>query len=413
MFGNTPLVMVEDNETLKEVAAKLASAKVIGVDTESDSFYSYEEKVCLVQISDLDNDYIIDPLKVTDMSPLADVMADPEVVKIFHGADYDVVCLKRDYGWEIHNLFDTMLASQFLALPKIGLGDLIGHFFGWEIDKKYQRYDWSLRPLLPEHLEYARGDTHWLLAIREIMLIHLERKGKVRHLEEECRILEDREWPDRSFDEDGYLKIKKTSHLSDESKRILKRLYLYQHEQARQVNRPTFKVLSDRILIEVAERKPKNRNDLDRVFSGKHSMKRRYGDAMIEAVVEGLQDDFPIPKPKRAKPTGPPPKLTGRAAEHGMAALKEWRNKLVKKRADLVPMAVASNSVLKSIVHCYPQNLEELAEVPDIRQWQIEDFGEDFVRVLGEAVEKAPKDSDGDGNGKSRNRRRRRKRSSD
>jgi ribonuclease D len=174
MFDDAPL-MVEDDEALVALAERLRSATVIGVDTESDSMYHYKEKVCLVQITDAHGDIIVDPLTIDDMSPLEPIFADPSVVKIFHGADYDIVSLKRDFGYQTNNLFDTLVAAQFLGLQGLGLADLIGRFFGIPIDKKFQRHDWSRRPLHPEHLDYARGDTHWLLALREILLRRLER----------------------------------------------------------------------------------------------------------------------------------------------------------------------------------------------------------------------------------------------
>ena len=170
--------MVEDEEALDRMVRTLQDAPVIGIDTESDSSYSYQEKVCLIQLSDGHRDYVIDPLAVPDLSSLAPILEDPGVVKILHGADYDIVCLKRDFEFAIHNLFDTLIAAQLLGLERIGLADLIGRYFGIEIEKKYQRHDWSRRPLKPEHIEYARGDTHWLLALREILtdkLMQLER----------------------------------------------------------------------------------------------------------------------------------------------------------------------------------------------------------------------------------------------
>ena len=107
MFLNTPLIIVDTQEKLVELADQLSKAPVIGVDTESDSFHHYQEKVCLIQFSDLENDFILDPLQVDDMSPLAPIFANPDIVKVLHGADYDVVCLRRDFGFVFKNLFDT------------------------------------------------------------------------------------------------------------------------------------------------------------------------------------------------------------------------------------------------------------------------------------------------------------------
>ena len=181
MFGDTQLIMVEDDEALIAAVDSMRGAPVVGVDTEADSFHSYQEKVCLVQLSDLNRDYIVDPLKVADMSPLGEIMADPATIKVLHGADYDIVSLKRDFGFQFDNVFDTMISAQFLGFDGVGLADLIRRFFGHKIDKKFQRHDWSKRPLLPEHLDYARGDTHWLPALRELLELFLRRIGRVFH----------------------------------------------------------------------------------------------------------------------------------------------------------------------------------------------------------------------------------------
>ncbi|MFT4623563.1 MAG: ribonuclease D [Myxococcota bacterium] len=387
MFGDTPLIMVEDAEELRRVAAILDRASVIGVDTESDSFYSYTEKVCLLQISDSEADYIIDPLRVRDLSPLAPIMADPSVVKILHGADYDVVCLKRDYGFEFHNLFDTLIAAQLLGAPRVGLGDLINDNFGIKLDKLYQRHNWSLRPLREEHLEYARGDTHWLLALRELMLRKLRRSHRVRHLKEECGLIEKREWKGRTFDSDGYLDIKQSGGLSDTGKRVLRRLYLYRNGQAEKMNRPTFKVIPDTVLVRLAEKQPTGTRELDRAIPSKSAMKRRHAAGLLDAVREGLEDDFEIParrKPKkgRRKPAGSRPRLRGRAAEKAMADLKAWRNDLIQSGRGYTPFTTASNTVLKAIASSRPTTLEELSEVPDVRRWQVRDFGDEFLAIL-------------------------------
>jgi len=386
MVEDTPLWLVEDAETLQEVAERLSSASVIGVDTESDSFYHYQEKVCLIQFSDLEADCIVDPLAIDDLSPLGPVFADRGIVKVLHGADYDVVCLGRDYGFRIHNIFDTMIAAQMIGSSHVGLADLIADLFGQEIDKQYQRHDWAARPLREEHLEYARGDTHWLIAVREILLRRLRRKGRIQHVQEECRLLEDRRWTPRPFDPDGYLKVKGASTLDDTGKRILKRFYLYRDSQAREMDRPVFKVIPDSVLVSVAEARPVDLQQLSERLPGKMALKRRHGAALVQAVVQGLEDDYPIPKKKKKKkakrPSEPKARLKGRAAERVQTALRSWRNRVVQREPDRTPLTVASNSVLKSIARYRPTTLEELEAVPEVRRWQVHDFGEQILDVL-------------------------------
>ncbi len=420
MFDETPLVLVDTKELLQEMADRLGRSKVIGVDTESDSFHHYQEKVCLLQFSDLEGDIIVDPLAVdNDLTPLAKVFADPNVVKIFHGADYDIVCLKRDYAFEIRNLFDTMVASQQLGVGRIGLADLIGEFFGVDIDKKFQRHDWASRPLYPEHIEYARGDTHWLLALREILTRRLVKANRLARVVEECRILESREWEGRRFDPDGWTRMKTRGvKLDDDGRRVLRHLWRYRDAQAKQLDRPAFKVIPDEVLVEVADARPESDADLEKLFPrSKSAMKRRHGPEFLKAVATGLDDDMPLPVPGAKRAKGPRPRLAGRAADLAFEALKAWRNDLVAADPKLNPLAVASNGVLKNIAKMRPYDLIEMAAVPDIRVWQVEAHGETLLAVLEKAVPRSsvkdtPDEDEAEGEaaeGAPRRRRRRRR----
>ncbi len=386
MFDDTPLLMIEDDKSLRALVERLSEATVIGVDTESDSMYHYQEKVCLLQLSDAHGDVIVDPLKVKDLSPLADLFADPTVVKIFHGADYDIVCLKRDFGFETRNLFDTLFAAQFLGLSGLGLADLIGRYFGIPIDKKFQRHDWSRRPLLPEHLDYARGDTHWLLALREILTRQLARVGRVSHHIEECSLIEEREWQGRTFDPDGWRRIKGLNGIDDDGKRIIRHLFRYRDGQARSLDRPPYKVIGDKILLKIAQQKPSTPNALERVLPKMHALKRRHSSALLAAVNEGPSAPEPLPVAEApAKRTKEPAgvRLRGRAVERVVGALKDWRNNLVRS-SGYTPFSVASNSTLKNIARYFPTTADELADVPEVRAWQVVDHGEAMLEVLGE-----------------------------
>lgn len=392
MYNDTPLWMVDDAKNLADVADRLARAPAIGVDTESDSFYSYKEKVCLIQITDLERDYIIDPLAIDDLSVLAPIMSDPGIVKIMHGADYDVVCMKRDFDYTFHNLFDTMVASQLLGLPKIGFADLVGRFFGVTIEKKYQRHDWGRRPLKDEHIQYARGDSHWLPALREILMRRLKKRGRYLALKEECEILEQREWTPKPFDPDGYLGMKGAGKLNDQELRILRRFYLYREEQAQKLDRPLFKVIGDRHLVKVARGKPTSRKELDKVLPGKRGLKRRHANNLIDLVKKGLDDDFEVPsrhrrrKKKKKRRPRPPRRLRGRQADRALSALKSWRNELVGNNPRLTPVGTMSNAVMKQVARRRPLTHEEMETVKDVRRWQVREFGDRILEILDEVA---------------------------
>jgi ribonuclease D len=379
MFGKTPLIIIEDDAALVEAAKRLKGAPVIGVDTEADSFHVFKEKVCLVQLSDLENDYIVDPLKVTDMSPLAPIMADPATVKVLHGADYDIVSLKRDFGFQFDNVFDTMISAQFLGFDKVGLADLIKRFFGHHIDKQYQRHDWGKRPLFDEHLSYARGDTHWLPAIRELLLIHLKRSGRLAAVEEECSIVQTREWQGRTHTDADFLRVKGSNILDDAEKRVLWAVWEYRNGRAQAANRPAFKLIPDPFLMSLAKSPPADADALNKMARKGSSMLRRHGPALLEAVQKGVADEREIPKV--TKPAKMRHQRVGPGIERYFNPLKDWRNAKVK-RTGMPPVAVANNTLLKEVARLAPADMDALAEVPGIRRWQIAAHGEELLALV-------------------------------
>lgn len=184
-----PYILVKGEEHLNSIAAGLKRERSIGVDIEADSMFHYLEKVCLIQISTRLQNIIVDPLSLDDLSPLAPVFSDPNIRKVFHGADYDMRSLYRDFGIEVNALFDTHIAAKFLGAPETGLAPLLKNRLGVAVDKKYQKKDWSLRPLPPAMLAYAAHDTCYLLPLSRILERELRDKDRLLWVEEECEFL--------------------------------------------------------------------------------------------------------------------------------------------------------------------------------------------------------------------------------
>jgi ribonuclease D len=387
LFEDVPLITITDTAGLEALARHLATLPAFGIDTESDSSYAYQEKVCLIQISDLERDWIIDPLLVDDLSALGDVLSDPDIVKVLHGGDYDVVCLHRDFGFRIKGLFDTLLAAQLLGLERIGLADLIGRFFGVDIDKAFQRHNWALRPLLEEHIEYARGDTHYLLALREILVRELRRVGRLAHHREECQFLQKRRWSGRTGDPFGWMDLKGVGDLDEPGMKALRQLWTYREEEARRMDRPVYKVIPDDVLVELASVRPRTERELDGVVNPKSAMRRRHGRAFLARITKALEDEGPLPKRPPAKEPERDQlpwrvRLRGRAADRVFADLKNWRNDVLQRDAGLSSFSVASNGTLRWIAQLRPRTLVELGQVPEVRKWQVRDFGEEILARL-------------------------------
>jgi ribonuclease D len=392
MFGDTPLVMIEDDTALQQLCDSLRHQPVIGVDTEADSFHHYKEQLCLVQVSDPERDYIIDPLLLDNLDPLRAVLEAPEVAIVLHGGDYDVVSLKRDYDIQIRNIFDTMIAAQFLGLPRIGLADLIGRFFGYKIDKRFQRHDWTRRPLLPEHLDYARGDTHFLLALREVLGHRLRRRGLLAAHSEECALLEERQWKRKSSPEQDFYRVKGSKGLGTQGMRVLRSLWNFRDAEAQRLDRPAFKIVPDPVLVTLAQTKPVTETDLHKQIRSKSSMARRYGEGLLKAVQDGMADTTDLPP----RPSKPKEKSRNSSSDDApsmdrlLGPLRDWRNDTVNEK-NLSPVVVASNQLLKEIARAAPTTPEELRAVPGIRRWQVRAYGDELLQIVSGIPVSTPK----------------------
>ena len=403
-------VYVDTAEGLLDVVEALRGCTVVGIDTESDSFFSYTERCCLVQVTgDGTVDFIIDPLAIDDLSPLGPMCADPNIVKIFHGADYDVVSMKRDFGHRFSNIFDTMIAAQATGHERFGLNDLVQRYFGEKLDKKWQRHDWSSRPLQAQHLDYARKDSHFLPALREILLVQAEERGRLAMLAEEFALLQHREWTGRPFSADDCMRIKGSRGLDEIGRLILRSVYALREEKAEAKNRPPFKVFGNDVLLRVARDAPADIDALKRCLGANHHVVRRYAEELVEAVCAGLDDDSePPPPPKPRGPRNPDHLPVTRDDEPLVLKIKNWRNKLARTRA-LGPGMIVNNSIIGQVAAHKPRTLDDLKAIADMRDWQREEFGEALVELVQTWLAEQPEPSD-EPPPQKRRRRRRRKR---
>jgi ribonuclease D len=376
MFSNKKLKMITDSASLQEACLELSSQPYIGVDLEGDSLHHYKERVCLIQVSDPNFDYIIDPIQIEDISVFLELMADEKIQKVMHGADYDVVSLKRDYEAPINNLFDTMIAAQFLGYPRVGLVNLIHKHFGLTIDKAYQTHDWSRRPLYREHLDYARGDTHFLLALREILQWRMEKNGLIDAFTEECFWQTQRNWNGKREPQIDFLRVKHSHKLKEKQLRILRQLYLLREELAKAIDRPTFRIFGDQVLITLCQSIPSSLEDLKEMSQGRNKISKNYHEKVLEAIQMGLEDKSEIPKHKSV----PKPK-NGPNFEKIMGDLKIWRNEKIEELS-LLPIVILSNGQLRDIARTKPRDLDEMVNVGSVRKWQVKRFGSDILKIL-------------------------------
>ncbi|RPJ56079.1 MAG: ribonuclease D, partial [Acidobacteria bacterium] len=196
-------------DELAALVERLQAGSEVALDTESNSLHHFPERVCLIQLADpAGGVFLVDPLALADLSPFAPCLADPEVVKVFHGATYDLSSLKRDFGFRFARIFDTMVAAQFLGIAELGLSALLQRYFGISPTRSRQKDDWTARPLTPEQEAYAAEDVRHLLALRRQLLGELVARGREAWVEEECEALAELPAAERVFDPDDAFRVK-------------------------------------------------------------------------------------------------------------------------------------------------------------------------------------------------------------
>ncbi len=366
-----PPVWIADPQGVADLAQRLLDEPVVAVDTESNSLHAFQEQVCLIQFSTPQADYLVDPLAVPDLSPLADVFATPQVEKVFHGADYDVLTLRRDFGFTFANLFDTMIAARILGYERVGLGSLLEAFFGVRLDKRFQRADWGQRPLPQALLDYARLDTHYLIPLRQRLRAELEQTGRWPLAAEDfarLATLVPRENSRADWEVKG-------AHLLDPRQRaVLAELVAYRDRVARRRNRPRFKVLNDKLLLTIAQALPRHVEALRHLPGMTPGLVRQHGRALIQAVERGLKAP-PRPATRTPKPDD--------AYLARYEALRRWRQ--AKGREMGVPSdVVLPRDILEALASRNPQDEAALAEVMAATPWRRAQFGAEILEVLAQ-----------------------------
>jgi ribonuclease D len=373
--------LIDTPEGLEELAKKLRRERMIGVDTEADSFYHYFDKLCLIQIACKSGIFLVDPLSLPEngLAPLTPILGDPNVRTIFHAADYDLYVLQRYGGIKVRNIFDTMLSAQLLGYPAVGLGALVDRHFGVKLSKDQQRTDWSRRPLRKAQAEYAASDVRYLTDLAAILEKELRAKKRLSWAQDEFKQLEERVWPERQFDGEGYLRIKGAKKLSPRGLAILRELFMVRDKRARAVDKPAFKVLGNGTLLDLAQNPPNSRRALARRKGITDLVLRRHGDEILEAVRRGT--DGPEHEPPEAKRSTGGRRRLDRAGEARLEHLKRWRGARAKELS-MDPGVLCPNAVLEQIAWSNARSLPDLENLDALRGWRTEALGDDLLEVL-------------------------------
>ncbi len=371
-------------DELQQLVATLAGCRALALDTESDSLHHYFEKVCLIQLaSDRGEAWLIDPLAFPDLAalaPLGPILADPTVVKVMHGADYDVTTLKRDFGFSFGGVFDTMIAARFLGHTAFGLQALAHSQLGVELSKSNQKDDWSRRPLSPKQETYALADVQHLLALAQRLASGLREKGRVAWAQEEFDAVSAIEPARRRKDEDAYLKIKGSSKLDLRQLAVLREVHAFREARAEASDTPAFKIMDNDVLLALAAAAPTTRDDAARAIE-RFPRVRGHVQALFDGVSRALAlPDGELPQPARAAHRHVPD-----ANRRRVDALKAWRNEEAA-RSGLDISLVLPQRLIDRLADAAPRSVDELRGIEGLRRWRVAAYGEQLVAAAAPAL---------------------------
>ncbi len=370
------ILYLESQSAFDRFMATLNGIPLLAVDTEAASFHRYRDRIYLVQLSTRDRTAVVDPLAVGDLGALGRLLQDRSVEVIFHDADYDLRILSRDYGFTAANLFDTRIAAQLLNEPGIGLAALLEKYQGVTLDKKFQRADWSMRPLAPGMLEYAADDTRYLATLRDILKEQLVTAGRWSWAAEEFELLQQTRWNQSGPPEEAYLRIKGSKILRGHQLAVLRELFAWRETAASQLDRAPFRVLMNEAMVTIAKAMPADEVALRELKALSPDQLRRRGPELLEAVARGVAapiDSIPVFERTRR----PPPDL---AYEARLERLKAVRN-AAAERLPLAPGVLCANGILEALARLEPKTTVELATIEGMRRWQREVLGDALVEA--------------------------------
>ncbi|RMG10946.1 MAG: ribonuclease D [Deltaproteobacteria bacterium] len=378
-----PLTWVDTEAALGRLMERLAHLERVAVDTESNAFHAYHEKVCLIQLSDAEADFLVDPLAI-DVAPLGALFADPKRETVFHAAEYDVLMLKKDFGFRFTAIFDTQAAAMVLGEGQLGLAKLVERVCGVRLPKEAQRSDWARRPLTREQLEYARNDTAYLLEVHAVLAQRLEETGRYPEAQAVFERLTRVEPKARAIDPDAFYGLKGYRDLDPAGRAIAQRLFALREKRAARIDRPVFRVLGNEAVLTLAREKPHDPKALGALKGVPRRLPASFSRQIVDAIREGERDPNPPPveRPKRRR--GGRPFDAG--AEARFEALRRWRN----ARAEALGMknsVIASNRVLKAIARAHPRTLEALAAVAEVDHHLVHSYGAEILAALDDSAE--------------------------
>lgn len=367
-----PPIWVNTKQLLQQMMDDLTTQNRVAVDTESNSLHAFREQVCLMQFSSTQADYLVDPLAIRDLSMLAPVFSNPNIEKIFHAAEYDLICLRRDFGFGFANLFDTMQAARVLGYPAVGLDRLLGEKFGIHTDKRHQKANWGARPLTKEQIHYARLDTHYLFDLRDVLEKELLEADRLQFAKEDffrACLTEDAK---QKFNGESWGRFAARKDLSLRELTIVAQLCKWRDHEAEKLNRPPYKVVMDDTFVVLSKNPPEMKVDLSAAGLSEKQI-RLWGDALLAAIKHGVE--APLVQRKQIE-------VRDDAFLRRFEKLKVWRKKIG------LEMGVESDVILPKpyltiLSENPPVDIEDLKLLMKDTPSRVEKYGAQILKVIG------------------------------
>ena len=365
-------IVVESEESFNRMMTDLTKQPAIAVDTESNSLHAYQERVCLIQISTREQDYLVDTLAIRSLEPLGEIFSNSAIQKVFHAGDYDLTCLKRDYAFTFANYFDTSIAAAAVGEENLGLSTLLAKYLGFSVDKKYQRADWGRRPLDAEMLRYAQSDSHFLLPLRDRLLPCLKSTGRLSLVLEDCAALAQQTPPMKNHSEDVW-RVKGINGMKPRALSLLQQLNHLREELAREQDVPLFKVMSDAAIVEIATTQPKHIQELDLLPSLSKSQVRRYGKQIMQTVADWRNSSDKLTRPRA--------QYLDESIQRRRELLGDWRKQVAQKER-LSSSVILPKDLLESIAAQPIKNKAELEQAMQASPTRFAVYGEELLEIL-------------------------------
>lgn len=274
---------INNGESLSLLCEQLSDSIWLAIDTEFERVSTYYPELCLVQVSNGTVHAVIDPLAISDLEPLFDLLYQESITKIFHSAHQDLELFFNIKGAVPTPLFDTQIAAPLLEYAQgIGYGNLVKAVLDIELEKGHARTDWKKRPMTEAQLRYAADDAIYLGKIYEVFLQKLNDShlntlnGQLERLTKAETYQPD---PDTMWK-----KIFAAKRLKGRELEVIKKLAAWRELTARERNRPRKWILADHAMVDMAKKLPENKADFLEIDKISEKMVNRHGDDWLKLI---------------------------------------------------------------------------------------------------------------------------------